>query len=66
MNGECYFCHGVVLADEAADIVLQDHGDHRVFLHRQCAAGHNVIERRVDPSGGADVVCPVCGDVESC
>ncbi|MDS0261182.1 hypothetical protein NDI56_17415 [Haloarcula sp. S1CR25-12] len=65
MNGECYFCHGLVLADESEDIVLQDHGDHRVFLHRQCAAGYNVIETRVGPSSGADVVCPVCGDVES-
>jgi len=64
MNGECYFCHGLVLADESEDIVLDDHGDHTVFLHRQCAVGHNVIEKRVGASSAAEVVCPVCGDVE--
>ena len=65
MNGECYFCHGLVLADESEDIVLDDHADHDVFLHPQCAVGHNVIEKPVGPSSGTDVLCPVCGDVES-
>ena len=65
MNGECYFCHGLVLADESADIVLDNHGNHDVFLHHRCAVGHNVIEKRVGQSSTAEVVCPVCGDVES-
>lgn len=65
MNGECHFCHGVVLADESEDIVLDNHADHQVYLHRQCAAGHNVIEQAVGQAGGLDVLCPVCGEVES-
>lgn len=64
MNGECHFCHGLVLTDESEDIVLDDHADHDVFLHRQCAVGHNVIEPRVGRSS-AEVLCPICGDVES-
>jgi len=65
MNGECYFCHGVVLAGESGDIVLDDHADHEVFLHHQCAVGHNFIEQTADPSTGVEVLCPVCGEVEA-
>lgn len=62
MDGECYFCHGLVLPEEADDIVLSDHDDHRVFMHRQCADGYDAIA-----DGGTDglsVRCPECGEVE--
>jgi len=65
MNGECHFCHGLVLTDESEDMVLEDHADHTVFLHRQCAVGHNVIEQRVGQSNGTAVLCPICDEVES-
>lgn len=65
MNGECHFCHGLVLTDESQDMVLDTHADHEVYLHRQCAVGHNVIEHRVGQASGQEVVCPVCGEVES-
>ncbi|WP_254274532.1 hypothetical protein [Haloarcula marina] len=64
MNGECYFCHGLVLAGESEDIVLDSHADHDVFLHRQCAVGHNVVEQRAGPSGDLEILCPECGEVE--
>lgn len=65
MNGECHFCHGIVLTDESEDFVLDSHADHEVFLHRQCAVGHNVIEQRAGPSSGLEALCPVCGEVEA-
>jgi hypothetical protein len=65
MNGECHFCHGVVLPDESDGIVLDGHGSHEVFLHRRCASGHNVIEQQAGASNGLEVVCPVCGEAEA-
>ncbi|WP_324759398.1 hypothetical protein [Haloarcula montana] len=65
MSGECHFCHGIVSADESNHILLDGHGDHEVYLHRQCAAGHDVLE---DADGSADnvaITCPECGTVET-
>jgi len=63
MTGECYFCHGLVLADESDHLVLSDHGDHQVYLHEQCAAGQNVLEVP-GGSGERTITCPECGTVE--
>jgi hypothetical protein len=64
MDAECYFCHGVVLPDERDDIVLGDHGDHRVFLHEQCARGYELVEDAPDARDAVEVTCPECGAVE--
>ncbi|MDS0280728.1 hypothetical protein [Haloarcula onubensis] len=64
MHGECYFCHGVVVDGEAGDIVLDRHADHDVFMHQQCAEGHNVFEESSGPSSEAAILCPRCGEVE--
>lgn len=62
MSGDCYFCRGIVLPHEDEDVLLEDHGDHRVFLHGRCAAGHGLVE--TDEAGGVAVTCPECGAVE--
>ena len=64
MNGECYYCHGLVLPGESDHIVLSDHGDHEVFMHRRCGAGHDDVEELATPSGGTEITCPECGEVE--
>ena len=61
MGNECHFCRGIVSAHGAGDILLDDHGDHRVFLHEQCAAGHDLIEKGRD---SVEITCPECGAVE--
>lgn len=64
MAGECYYCRGIVLPEEPGDLLLDGHGDHRVYLHVDCAKGQNVVE-----ASGADraftVLCPECGAVET-
>lgn len=64
MNGECYFCHGLVSGDERNDIVLDGHADHAVFMHQRCAEGYNVIEESGSPSSETAILCPQCGEVE--
>ncbi|MFC6838040.1 hypothetical protein [Halomarina ordinaria] len=64
MNGECYFCRGIVLAGEADDLVLDRHGDHRVYVHRECAEGHGLVDEPTDEEGVA-VTCPECGVAET-
>lgn len=64
MNGECYFCHGIVSASEAGHIWLSDHDGHDVYMHEQCASGHNAIEEGQEPTGERHVTCPECGEVE--
>ena len=66
MSGDCYFCHGLVLPSEADDILLANHGDHEVYMHRRCAVGHGVYEADESGSGeGITVVCPECGAAET-
>jgi hypothetical protein len=63
MSGECHYCHGLVLPGEEGDIVLDHHGDHRVYMHEPCGRGHNDIEAA--GGGRVEVVCPECGTVET-
>ncbi|SFR65512.1 hypothetical protein [Halogeometricum limi] len=65
MDGECYFCHGLVLPDEREDILLTEHADHDVYLHEQCARGYELVEESVDAGGSLEVTCPECGAVET-
>lgn len=65
MNGECYFCHGIVSAAEEGHIWLREHDSHEVYMHEQCASGHNVIEGEQDPAGELLITCPECGAVET-
>jgi hypothetical protein len=65
MSGDCYFCHGLVFPVEADDILLSDHADHEVYLHRRCAVGHNALEPTNDSGDGYTVVCPECGVAET-
>lgn len=64
MDGECYFCHGIVSALEDEHILLADHADHEVYMHRQCAAGHDVLEESA-ASTTVEIACPECGTVET-
>lgn len=64
MNGECHFCHGLVSAFEEGHILLDGHGDHEVYMHEECAAGHDVIEEIAGSPAEVEVVCPECGTVE--
>ncbi|MBV0926213.1 hypothetical protein KTS45_18560 [Halomicroarcula limicola] len=64
MNGECYFCHGLVFSGEPDDLLLDEHADHEVYMHRQCAVGHNVVEESSETAGEVEVLCPECGAVE--
>ncbi|MBX0325074.1 hypothetical protein EGH21_18760 [Halomicroarcula sp. F13] len=65
MSGECHYCHGVVSGSERDHIVLDQHGNHEVYLHEQCADGHNLIETVGASSSEVEVVCPECGAVET-
>jgi hypothetical protein len=65
MSGECHFCHGTVSGFESDHILLSDHADHEVYMHEQCAAGHNAIEKAVGQGDAIEVTCPVCGSVET-
>ncbi|MDS0279561.1 hypothetical protein NDI85_17340 [Halomicroarcula sp. S1AR25-4] len=64
MSGECHYCHGLVSASERDHIVLDQHGNHEVYLHEQCADGHNLIGSSA-ASGEVEIVCPECGTVET-
>lgn len=64
MTGECHFCHGIVSGLENDHIVLRDHGDHDVYMHEECALGHNVLESTAASSEHVAITCPVCGTVE--
>ncbi|ADQ68800.1 hypothetical protein G3I44_16080 [Halogeometricum borinquense] len=64
MDGECYFCHGLVLPDERDDILLADHAEHRVFLHEECARGYELVDESDEDPGDVKVTCPECGAVE--
>lgn len=65
MNGECYFCNGIVSAVENGHIMLRGHGDHEVYMHVRCAEGHNVIEESRDTAEKVEITCPECGVVET-
>ncbi|MFB6206703.1 MAG: hypothetical protein ABEJ05_09285 [Haloglomus sp.] len=64
MTGECYYCHGLVFAHEANHIVLDSHAHPDVYLHRECAVGHNVVEEPAGPVDELSVRCPECGEVD--
>ncbi|MES3517060.1 MAG: hypothetical protein PPP58_05280 [Natronomonas sp.] len=65
MNGTCYFCNGIVSAQERGDFHLRDHGDHEVFLHRRCAVGYDlIIERTTTARTEFEIECPECGTIE--
>lgn len=65
MNGECYFCNGIVSTAESGHLLLRDHDGHEVFMHERCAQGHNMIESGRDPNGTVEITCPVCSAVET-
>lgn len=65
MDGECYFCHGIVSAAESDHIMLDSHADHEVYMHEQCAIGHNFIEESTDSIGSVEITCPECGTIET-
>lgn len=65
MGSECHFCRGIVLPHEAGEFVLDGHGDHEVAMHRECAAGHDLIERSASTGEAIEVTCPRCGSVEA-
>jgi len=66
MNGECYFCHGIVSAHEEDHVHLNEHSDHEVYVHRACASGHGLVEEVGGSSEAAiRIRCPQCGDVET-
>jgi hypothetical protein len=60
--GECHYCHGPVSAFEEGDLLLDDHGDHEVYLHVSCGVGHDVVEEEAER---LRVTCPECGAVET-
>ena len=62
MSEECYFCRGIVSPHEPGDLLLDGHGDHRVSMHRRCAAGRDLVDETRD---AVEVTCPECGTVES-
>ncbi len=64
-DGECHFCHGLVVPEESEHVVLDGHGDHAVFVHYECAAGHDAVESIDDGSGDEAIRCPQCGAVEA-
>lgn len=62
MGNECHFCRGIVFAGEPGDIVLEGHG---VTMHRECAAGYDLVTQRHGTDGSLAVTCPKCGEVET-
>jgi len=64
MARECYFCNGIVSEYDSDHLVLEDHGDHVIYMHERCATGNNVAERTDDHGDGMTVTCPECGIVE--
>jgi len=65
MSGECHFCNGTISGFESDHILLEDHGDHEVYMHERCAAGHDIIEQTVEGGTTREITCPVCGTVET-
>ena len=65
MTGECYYCHGIVLPNEDDDILLDSHANHRIYMHKQCGASHDVIAQRADATDAVEITCPECGAVET-
>lgn len=66
MENECHFCRGIVSLRERTDIVLDCQGDHRIYMHKQCAAGHGLVEDTDDPENGTvRIACPNCGTIET-
>lgn len=66
MENECHFCRGIVTLHEKDDILLDAHADHQVFMHKQCAEGHDLIQSSIDSAEGPiEIVCPKCGAVET-
>ena len=61
MSGECHFCHGLVLAGEPDHIVLDDHADHNMYVHRRCAEGHDLVMELRGSTSEAEITCPGCG-----
>ncbi|WP_227377548.1 hypothetical protein [Haladaptatus halobius] len=64
MESECYYCRGIVLTDEDDDILLDDHADHQVYMHKRCGESHNVIQERTESTATVEITCPECGAVE--
>ena len=62
MSNEFHFCRGIVSVHGSGDLLLEGHGDHRVYMHEQCASGHGLLE---EGAGGFEVTCPECGTVET-
>ncbi|WP_435156577.1 hypothetical protein [Haladaptatus sp. DFWS20] len=65
MTGECYYCRGIVLANEDDDILLDDHADHQVYMHKQCGESYNVIKEQTGSTATVEIICPECGAVET-
>lgn len=65
MGSECYYCRGIVLANEDGDILLDDHADHHVYMHKRCGESHDVIEELTGATSAVEVTCPECGAVET-
>lgn len=65
MDNECHICRGVVSVHEPDDLLLEDHGDHRVIMHRQCAAGFGLVRELHGGDESMEVTCPECGVVET-
>jgi phage FluMu protein Com len=65
MNGECYFCNGIVSAAESGHILLSGHSGHEVYMHERCAEGHNLVETARSPTSEIEITCPECGAVET-
>lgn len=65
MSGECHFCRGLVSPAESGHFLLDQHADHRVYLHERCAAGRGVIEKTAGPADDIELVCPECGGTET-
>lgn len=66
MDGQCYFCNGIVTDHESDHFRLDDHSDHRVYVHEACAGGHGLVEESAGGSRTAlEVECPECGEIET-
>lgn len=62
MGTECHFCRGIVFAGEPDDIVLEGHD---VVMHRECAAGYDLVTELPGEATSLEVTCPKCGEVET-
>lgn len=66
MGNECHFCRGIVSLYEQNDLRLTGHSDHQVFMHKECAVGHDLVEQPPNSADGPiEVACPKCGAIET-